>query len=338
MSKITLFVGDVDDLVSASAKMHCADARLLDQKNYLTIFDVHPQDITMYTSLGDLPKDLTIVYQIFNHATEIIYCNKDSIWSDRHQLDIDNVTESMQGLTEYMLAQINKTSNKVKNLDLKKYQSDAYTLLIAQRSSNNQQLWVAGGSDVEGVGVDTQQRFGQLLADRLSMPVSFLAKAGSSIEYQADQILRSDILENDIVVWGIPTENRVPFWSEQLNQVLHLSINHRDQDINGKIDLSPAMLDKLLTNKNCFYQSLIHIYQVLNFCKKINAKLLIVGLTISDTLALHLYHVSNFINYNVNPGITNYIDLGNDHTHPGPKQHQAYADFCQAQLKKLNFI
>lgn len=338
MNKITLFVGDVDETVATLAKKHCKDAVLIDHKNFHILFDQKYNNITGYTSLGDLPDNVSILYQIFNSADDIFYCAKDTVWSDGKEVDFTYVTSSMQGLTEMLLFQINQLTNKVHNLDLSKYQSDIYTRLIDQRTSNSVQLWSVGGSIAAGVGVLPNERFGQILANQLKLSVSFLTVLGSSIEYQADQLLRSDIRNNDIIIWGITPEERIPFWSDKLNKVVHLNIRHRDHGHANNIDLLPSVIDALLVNRNCFYQSLIHIHQVVNFCNKINAKLLIVGQHISDTLAIHLNNIPNFVNYYHNQSKNQYIDLGFDDEHPGPKQHQIYADFCQEHLKKLNYI
>ena len=337
MSKIILFIGDTDQSVATVAAQHCDSAFLIHKDNYQILFEDQSQDITVYTSLGDLPKELSLVYQILNQADEIFYCAKDTIWSDNRPVNLDYVTDSIQGLTEFVLFEIGNLTNKVKNLNLEKYLPVQHTVLLDCRKSVESQLWISGGSDVEGVGVDQSQRFGQLLADRLSMSVSFLAKAGSAIEYQADQILRSNIQQNDIVVWGIPMDHRIPFWSEKSNKTVHLTSLHRST-VGDLVDISPKIIDRLLADKNCFHQSLIHIYQVVNFCNQLNAKLLIVGLSISDTLAIHLHNIPQFINFKNKDFTHQFLDLGNDELHPGPTQHQAYADFCQAQLKKLNYI
>ena len=214
----------------------------------------------------------------------------------------------------------------------------AYLLLVDKRQSNNPQLWAVGGSDVHGQGVDKSERFGQLLADQLNFDVTFLTKPSSSIEFQADQVIRSDIQENDIVVWGLPPEQRFPLWSDAVNKVLHITPQHRDSKNKDNYELSPNVLDRLIASRQCFYQSIAHIYQVANYCNKVKAKLLVVGLGTSYYLAIRLSQLSAFKNYKNFQTPTASVDFGTDGEHPGPKQHQLYADFCYSHLKQLQYI
>jgi hypothetical protein len=337
MSKITIFVGDIHECAAALAVQYDPNAKLLDNKNYNLVFESHECDVTFYTSLKNLSKDISLIMKILNLADQIFYCNHDGAWSDNKKIDLTDVTASLQGLTEFILFQINHLTNKVQNLNLDNYSPTAYLRLVDSRISDKNQLWVAGGSDVFGVGVEPAQRFGHILGEQLNLPVSFLAVPGSSIEFQADQILRSDICKNDIIVWGLPPEHRVPYWSDIRGEIVHLNrmTNQKHRDY---ITISVDVANKLIADRTCFFQSLVHIHQVINFCNKVQAKLLIVGITISDTLAIHLHNLPNFFNYSTSYTSTQYIDLGSDNFHPGPKQHQSYANFCQEKLKKLNYI
>ena len=299
MSKITMFVGDVCEYVSVLAVQYDPNAKLLDKKNYNLIFESCEGEVTFYTSLGDLPKDIPLIIKILNLADQIFYCNHNGLWSDNKKIDTTDVTDSLQGLTEFILFQINNLTNKVQNLNLEKYNPTAYLRLVDSRIGEKNQLWVSGGSDVFGIGVEPDQRFGHILGERLKLPVSFLAAPGSSIEFQADQILRSNICKNDIVVWGLPPEHRVPYWSDKRKKVIHLT-GANNQSHQNSLSISVSIANKLVADQNCFFQSLVHIHQVINFCNKTQAKLLIVGITTSHTFPIHLHNLANFFNYPIN--------------------------------------
>ena len=153
-----------------------------------------------------------------------------------------------------------------------------------------------------------------------------------------DQIVRSDILSGDIVILGLTDEVRFPYWTTD-NNVWHITPTYQNQAHRVSFtNLSTNIINRLITDDNCFYQSIIRIHQLVNFCNKIDAKLLIIGLLSSPSLATHLNNIDHFIHYTNFKSPMCHIDLGSDNNHPGPLQHQLYADFCQAALKKLNYI
>lgn len=328
---INLYIGDT--VIELAEKAISADPKafLIDHSNYAEFLSNPPTEgATIYTSLGDLPKvfeNNNIVYDLLDLADNIYYCPP-TVWS----------TALMQELTEYILYGFKQQKNNVYNLDLSKYSAELYTKLVDVRKKNDQQLWVSGCSISHGVGIEQAERYGQLVADSLELPVSFLTEGGSSIPWAVDQIVRSDICANDIVILGLTEEFRFPYWTTK-NTVWHIGANHQNQSNRLPFtNLSSNILDRLITDDNCFYQSVIKIHQLVNFCRKINVKLLIIGILSSSKLAFHLNNLPEFINYKNFKSPAAWVDLGADDQHPGPLQHQLFADFCQLALKQLNYI
>ena len=138
-----------------------------------------------------------------------------------------------------------------------------------------------------------KQTYGYLLSQKLNLPISTLATPGSSISWAADQILRSDIQENDIVVWGLTSENRLTFWDEDTKSVSHLLPNIPN---NHKLntDLPKSLLEKLLVHKTNFFTSVQRIFEVVNFCKKTKAKLLMFNIHSSHLLNISLCNTKEF--------------------------------------------
>jgi len=324
---INLYFGDINSDLAQLAQAVDPQAFLIDHSNYVDFLNNPPAgNVTVYTSLGDLPKiskDTFVIYRLFDLADNIYYVPH----NNKNQIYIESI-----------LFSIGQQKNNVRNLDLSAYSSEKYTKLVDSRRSNQAQLWVAGCSVSHGVGVNTAQRYGQLIADRIGLPVSFLTAGGSSIAWAVDQIVRSDIRTGDIVILGTTEEVRFPYWTTN-NEVWHITSTHQNQNHQlSSTNLTTNVIDRLITDDNCFYQSIIRIHQLVNFCNKIDAKLLIFGLLSSPLLALHLHDINSFINYKNFNSPDCYKDLGTDNRHPGPEQHQLYADFCQAALKKLNYI
>ena len=339
MSNLTIFFGDVTNATASNALQFDDSAILLDYKNYQDFLDNKLSNCTFYTSLGDLPKNYSLLYRILGKADDIYYC-ANSVWSDGKDIDHTDITKSIKGQTEFILSTFAHIKNNVHNLDLSSHVKHSFIKLNDQRKSNQLQLWVAGGSDTHGVGVLDHERYGKLLAKMLNVEVSFLTWPCASIKWSADQIIRSDIRPGDFVVLGLVPDRRYPFWSELDNNTLHVNITFTDPKYKN-LDLTKSTIEKFLTSNHLMYENIVSIHQVINFCRKVKAKLLILGLNCSDELTLQLYDIPEFKKY-VNINNNNYhndlIDVGSDNVHPGPLQHQLYADFCQAALKKLSYI
>jgi hypothetical protein len=342
LKELILFVGDVSEELSAVAKKFDPSAILLNNDNYNHYFEKSISVTnTFYTSLGDLNLSIDKIFLIFYNADKIYYYPPDK-WSDGKKIDLCSVTTSIHGLTEYLLSIVNKLKNNVENLNLSYLNIEKFISTVDCRKNDNPQLWVAGCSIADGYGVDKKERFGQLIADELNIPVSFLTSPGSSIEWAGNQILLSDIRENDIVVWGLTQESRFEWWSDITNAPVKLQarrIEDFQKNYKNILHLTEQSAKNIILDcSNQIYKSLQKIYQVINFSKKIKFKLLVVGLIDSDTLTVFLNDCNSYIRYvNIN-GPFIYVDTSDDNIHPGPKQHQLFADFCLDQFRERNFI
>lgn len=329
--KLYVFVGDIDNSLSVAARSFDPQAYLIDSTNYsnflITTLD---RDTTVYTCLGDLPKNLEIFFSICCAADEVFY-NPPNKWSDGKTVDEFDPGNSIQGLTEGLLSLI---SNYTKVSGLHITEPEQPIQLVDKRKDNGPQLWVAGCSVSHGIGVSRNQRFGQLLADELNLQCSFLTRPGSAIDWASDQIIRSDIRSGDIVVFGLTHFARL---THVHNKKLILVTSRAYETFP---ELKKIIPQHNLLTENTFYHHLTAIDRCINFCNKVNAKLIMLGLlTAGDyNLLRHLINKKNFFQYPykfVNRDIFSYQfeDLGSDGEHPGAKQHQLYKDFV---LKHLN--
>jgi hypothetical protein len=337
-TKITIFVGDVGMTTANAALAVDKEAVLLDNSNYLQFLNNELLNNTFYTSLGDLPNNPDAMYYILAKADDIVYCPVNH-WSDGKTLRVTDVSSSMQGLTEFILFNIANIKYNVSNLDLTKYNPTQFVELADSRKDNNPQLWVAGGSDTFGFGVNTNDRYGDILGNKLSLSVSTLAAAGGSISWIADQIIRSDIRPGDFVVVGLVPDSRLPVWSSIKNKIIHLAPVNNIHD--KFVDIPKSAVNQFLVSDTMLYENVIHVHQIVNYCKKAGARLLIMGISCSDSLIMHLNDIiefKNYVNFDVKNSIADLVDTALDGKHPGPLQHQLYADFCYQQFKKLDYI
>jgi hypothetical protein len=308
---ITLFVGDNNDNLAETAQKINPRAWLIDHNNYKNfLLTEYNKDITVYTSFSDLPKITSTsatFFEILNKVDNIFYCPP-TRWSDHSDNFVWNNTQT---ITEYFLYQISLIKKNVQGLTLDHYCN--YLALTELRKTEKKQLWVAGCSIAHGVGVDNNKKFGELISNKLDLEVSYLTKGGSSIEWATDQILRSDIRKNDIVIWGLTQEVRAPM------------------AVNGKVSWETD--PDILLNETSLYRAVTGVHQVVNFCKKISARLLLLPIICSEHLQLQIHRLNEYHQLLYR---TQFLDLGTDNLHPGPVQHQEWADICVKLLKDSN--
>lgn len=333
MSTNVMFFGSNDSKLVELAKKYNPLAFLLEKSNYTSIIDNKDKDLVFYTSIEDLV-DVDVFYQVVQSCSKIFYQRPDTVDNNTsiHKIDFRKDTISV---IEYILFKIAKEIDVVglKNLH---YNENSIRNLVDTRKVNSKQLWVAGCSHTYGVGVEKNIRYGQLLADKLRMSVSFLAEPASSISWAADQILRSDINENDIVVWGLTSPYRLTFWEDQ---TFHINIH---SPIAKDVLSIPYVknIEKMLVSDHMYYDAITHIDQVMNHCQKIGAKLLILGIRETPELVFHYRNNKEFLQFNKKNHwwFDGFVDFGTDGRHPGPKQHQLFADFCYKKIHKLGYI
>jgi hypothetical protein len=335
LNNLTIFVGDVGSELGELAQKYQADAYLIDVSNYNEFLTASfTQTTTVYTCLGDLPKDHNILCSILDKADHIMYCPP-AKWSDGRTTDVYDPTNSIQGLTEALLSIFKQNKNNVTGLDRSGYINTKLSTLVDQRASRNPQLWIAGCSLSHGVGIDRTQSYGHVMSQALNLPVSYLTASGSCIDWAADQILRSDIKAGDIVVWGLTHESRISWWNDISNKLHHIVLGN---DKSSELNVPRFVLESVMLSKTQLYKAVISVNQVINFCKKIQAKLFIAGFWSTEALLLQIEGLPEFAAYKlpIHPQIP--TDFGSDNQHPGPKQHQLYAEFCLAQLKKRGHV
>jgi hypothetical protein len=318
---ITLIVGDVSAYLAQAAQQISPHAKIITQENHADITDG-----TYYISLGDFVS-LQDFIETLDKAENLIYCPPKK-WSDG-----TNSGSKMKYWTEHYLMHFLNYKNVIHNNQLSFMSAEKSTMLSLAdlRKSHDSQLWISGCSISHGVGVEQNQRFGKLLADLVNLPVSFLTKAGSSIQWAADQILRSDIRRDDIVVWGLTSMARVPYYSD--GEIKHIV----PQSYEKNLQLHKIIPIERLDDDNMTYQNLVKIHAVINFCQKVQAKLFLFGMIIDYDSIQWMADLPEYTQLNGRFGFlqhAKFLDLGTDGVHPGPLMHQWYCDQMFATIQK----
>jgi len=309
---ITVFVGDVGEYLSTKVKEYDPGAKLfVNKKSFETAQ-------TFYTSLGDC--SLEDLFWILEKSSVIHYCAPNQ-WSDSQQNN--NNVYSMQfwtekyldyfkSCTEKTVIGFNKTTEKYKTTD------HDFLTLTDDRKTDLKQLWIIGCSISHGIGVADNERYGHLLSQTLQLPVSWLTKGGSSIQWARDQILRSDIRKDDILCWGITNTVRFSYYKDKILHI-HPGFYQDNKWFNNIIPIDQ------LDSEDQLYQCVTAINQVSNFCEKIGAQLFMIDVFSHEQNLIREYcsNLKNFSTVLDNKDLS--IDLGTDKKHPGPLQHKIYA-------------
>ena len=340
---ITVFFGDVYQSTADQAKAFDPQAYLVGAHNAETFLN-STGNLTIYTSLGDCPQNEDLVFKILDKADKIVYA-KSVKWSDNKEVDYSDPTSSVKGLTEYILWYFKHHKKNVSNFDDDDYKHQDMLTLWDTRKSESTQLWIVGSSFCMGNHGIGKNAYPWLLSKDLNMSMSLLACNAASHEIMADQVLRSDIRADDIVVLSLNYEEKHVFWNSIKNTANILgpgwqSLPEEVQRVE-QLGYKKKEFDRFLfANDTGFYKNYIHIHQVINYCNKVGAKLFLFGLYTSHRMNLALSDVPQFKLYKNKLGIdqTEFVDYADDNKHPGTKQHRLYADFILSNLKALEYI
>ncbi len=317
---LTLFIGSNDPNLAKAAQSADPSAYLIDQTN-----QHQNHSGVCYTSVSDL-ETLGDFASLLRQADNIIYV-PDPSWIAGQKV---RQYSERYWIERYLYTFSLDKTKKIVNCPIPYLPTNDDLMLVinAQRGNNEPHLWVSGCSTTFGVGVEIHERYANILAEKLNLSLCMLATPGASVAYAADQILRSDIRKDDLVILGITNHQRKTYYDEVNSKIIHVTVtNFKEQ--NRKIDL---------TDPTLLYDSITAVHRVLNFCHKINAKLILVGIHPDIEFAMYLKDISSYVHANGFYGNISediFLDLGTDNSHAGPLMHQLYAEKILNKLKEI---
>jgi len=352
-------MNNTSEELSVFAKFQNKDAVLWSKKN--------SNLETTYVSLGDV--GISNFLKILLDADQIIYHNKSSEWSS---LELKNLTDNVI----YLLG-INGFYSKIYNFPFKSfvleknllykhliesditdqiliqkicnYYKDNFLGLVAHRRSFEPQIWIAGCSYAKGAHVDISERYGSVIAKFFGYSSTNIAHSGSSIDFAADQIIRSNLRSGDLLIWGITGPQRFTWFDT--GHVENVNWGHIDEKVTS--DKRKKFLNSVLVDDSRLYLSQRHIEQVQRTCDKIGCNLILIY---HETLGLsdHILPMKKFLSQY--PGFVdinqimiekfgadrlnkNYnVDLAADYLHPGRKTHSAWAEILINFIKSKKYM
>lgn len=193
----------------------------------------------------------------------------------------------------------------------------SFTETRVVKKLSNKAIWVAGCSWSSAYGVNSDERWGHLVAKKLELEEVNLAQPGGSIWDSSDQIIRSDMQKGDIIIWGLTSLNRVELIVNGLlgSYPPMMALRHPIAHEYFKIDY--------FNSDTLKYLAIRQIYQVIAHCNKIGIELYLVNFLDQTWIPEILSERKNFLD--LSEDVSNLLDYGTDGQHPGPLQHQKYA-------------
>ena len=297
-----LLIGDNEFELSLVAHQMFPNTTLVTNENFDQVIN-QPTDL-FYTSVADLHQDQ--ILKLALDAKEIHY------WPIKET--------SLRTDTEKFLRKLVKLHQlSIRNFSTNFDHTDSLKLMDT-RKTHDPQLWVAGCSNAYGYGLaDRSERYIEIISKNTNMEYSDLCLPGSSIDWAADQILRSDIQPNDVVIWGITGIHRISYYVHGQPGIINKKFIEQFDKKDKEFFL------RLITDDNRMNQSVKNVFQVHNYLKKVGATLI---LLVHKQLSLY-QHFKEFEEYLWS--IQDCVIYGEivDKTfdqHPGPLTNRLWAD------------
>lgn len=304
-----LFVGNVDESLNIVATEFDSNAVgiMPENLNKLTSYD------TAYISIGD--HDFYSFLHALEMAKELRYVPSDH-W--------EHPETKMQ--TEMWLRYF---SHRKEVKDLPKITFNPAVKLAAVRQGEGPQIWISGDHMVAGLGVPENEIFIQLVAKELNYPINYLVNEIASIDWCADQILRSDIRKDDIVIWVTPGVEKLTTSELQVQRLLETSNSSTANSQYQEIEQAKRL--------NLVNMAMTAIQRVMCHKQLIGYKLLVTTLPENSSevemiILNYLTQFSEFVHFYADT--REYIDFnynGNGDG-PGPLQHKKFAKLILSNL------
>jgi hypothetical protein len=311
---IKIFVGDTGIYLAELALIENSQAEIILPSTLRKL-----SEGTYYISLGDFGKDWELFYHFLVQADSIVYCPPDK-WSHR------DMETWMEKFLSKLSTRIPVSNYSMNILPIPEFITQTHDT----RKSEDPQIWIVGCSISHGTGVDERQRYGQIISDKVQMPVSFLTARGTSIPWASSQVHKADIRSGDILIWGLTQKHRFFQFSEKgINHITPGCIKSPElvRHLRApEFDDSKIHLDRLLDEIDSLYQCINLIVEIENYCNNNNIKLILADL-FDDNLIRWLGKRKHYISLSTSSfnNNSNYFDFGDDGVHPGLFTHQWYA-------------
>jgi hypothetical protein len=247
---------------------------------------------TYHTSLGDLTKE-----QIISIAYKF-----DQIEMDTTGFDINS---DIYKETRILCNYLNKHSTTETPVNFISDQS------IYQRP-NKPVLWVFGCSHSHGEGLKVgEKKYGEILADRLRLPLKLITKPGSSLHWSARHVINADIRPTDTVVWQLTTPARISMFNGiQTNEVMLAVTGNR------------SLID-VMSDDQIYFNQISLLNFVIRYLRQIGVRFILTSVLESKMNYQFLLEYSKYPEYCIGPETS--IDYGTDGLHAGPLGHQQFA-------------
>lgn len=306
-----LIIGNLSTDLSDWATKEFSNSQLLTDQNFEVLLDTD----VVFTTVADISSKNLV--KAFSLADRIIFHNSTN-WDSPE-------------LKEYTMNLLASSGRFIEN-----FVGDCCGFLPvpAPRASDNMQLWIVGCSFAHGWRLRQDQVYGAILSSRLGITSSFLTLNGSSIDWAADQILRSNLKASDVIVWGVTGVGR---FMHTLDGTTPVPINpaslNSSNPFFGSIR-SPRFAQQSILSPDRLMWAIKYVYQVQNICELVGCNLVVIPhYTLSlaehrDVLSYYLRDLPGYLE------LSDPVDFQEDQKHPGVQTQNVWAEEIASFIKQ----
>jgi hypothetical protein len=180
-------------------------------------------------------------------------------------------------------------------------------------------IWVFGCSLSAGVGVEANEVYSAKLGQSVGLPVTTVAKIGSSTQWSLRQLLNANLQAQDIVIWQLTTIERFTVkqpgaWPKE--------VMLKDQ---------PREIVVSTTDEQLWFDQISLVEYGVKYLRTAGIKFYMVSLdSKSPVLDRCLEQYTRYPEYCYVPDWQ--VDLGTDGLHPGPESHHLLYQFLKKKI------
>lgn len=256
----------------------------LDKSEYHTsLWDLSAEDIISVCHIFD---EVELVDQDFDYSS--------SLWME---------TKSLLNYLSHSVTVKNFNRESPKN----------FTEFNSNANGTAERLWVFGCSHSHGAGLDHEdEKFGNIISARLGIPVTFVTRPGSSLQWSLRHLINTKFGPKDIVIWQLTTPDRVTLYHNNTNEVMLSRSTNRE-------------LISVFDDQQIFFHHCSLLNYGTQYLRATNTNFVLTS--ILDQQKLFYEYIDEYTRYPEYCYIPNpKLDIGNDGKHLGPLSHQLIAN------------
>jgi hypothetical protein len=183
-------------------------------------------------------------------------------------------------------------------------------------------LWVFGCSLSAGVGVDPTTVYHYELGQQLNLPVTTIARPGSSARWSLLQLMYTKIKPADIVVWQVTTTGRFTVKDYSNKDPRECLLKNMNKEFLATINYEQV-----------FYDHITLVDYGIQYLRALQSRFVFTSVDNKKTEDQCLEQFTKYPEYCYAPDWI--VDLGSDNLHPGVESHRILSNTLYEKIKDI---